>query len=251
MPPTPQSFSSQHPIGVDAAEAYIPTVHSKPKPKIFEEFKLIDQVGIVTGGNRGLGLEICIALLEAGARAVYSLSQSSEPSPEFLKSQTYIADMDRGPSLGPGRLEHVSINVADQSAMLAAAQEIGDKEGRMDFCFANAGILSAEKASIDLPGSEFEKVLNINVSGALFTAQAAAQQMKRFKARGSIVLMSSMAGSIICRVSTLTDIRIPGFLVNCCQRRKRKRTRGFPTMQVKEPCCKWVAVWHANWPKII
>jgi len=201
MSPIPQSFSPQHPIGVDAAKAYTPTSPSKPKPKIFDEFKLTDQVGIVTGGNRGLGLEICIALLEAGARVVYSLSQSSQPSPEFLLSQTYVTDMDRGPSLAPGRLEHISVNVADQSAMLAAVQEIGDKEGRMDFCFANAGILSAEKASIDLSGPEFEKVLSVNVSGALFTVQAAAQQMRRFKSGGSIILMSSMAGSIICRVS--------------------------------------------------
>jgi len=168
-------------------------------PKIFDEFKLTDQVGIVTGGNRGIGLEICIALLEAGARVVYSISQSAQPSQEFLQSQKYVADMNRGPALGPGRLEHIAINVKDQAALIAAAQDIGDKEGRMDFCFANAAILPLDKDAIDYPASEFEEVLKVNVSGTLYAAQAAAQQMKRFGTKGSIILVSSVAGSQILR----------------------------------------------------
>jgi len=200
-----QVLSPSHPIGVDAAKVYASSTSApKPTPKIFDEFKLTDQVGIVTGGNRGIGLEICIALLEAGARVVYSISQSDQPSSEFIQSQKYVADMDRGPLLGPGRLKHISTNVKDQAAIMAAAQKVGDTEGRMDFCFANAAILPVDKDAIDYPASEFEAVLNVNVSGALFAAQAAAQQMKRFGKKGSVVLVSSVAGSqVIRRVSFL------------------------------------------------
>jgi NAD(P)-dependent dehydrogenase (short-subunit alcohol dehydrogenase family) len=53
------------------------------------------------------------------------------------------------------------------------------------------------------------KVMDVNVNGALYTAQAAGRQMTRFKLPGSIVMTASMSGSLTNQVNTLiTSIRI-------------------------------------------
>ncbi|KAF5381931.1 hypothetical protein D9757_007548 [Collybiopsis confluens] len=193
-PREPQSVSPLAPIGVEAA------VHAKsdpgflPKSKILDEFKLTDRVGIVSGGARGLGLEMAMALCEAGARAIYCFDIHKQPSEEWEAVRDYVAKLEHG-----ARLEYVSIDVTNQKAVWESADKIGDKEGRMDVCIAAAGVLKPEKDVLEYPAEEFAeatKVMGINVDGVLFTAQAAGRQMRRFGNKGSIILIASMSGSI-------------------------------------------------------
>lgn len=54
-----------------------------PAPTLFaHEFSLADRVALVSGGGRGLGLEMALALVEAGARAVYCVDLPAEPADE-------------------------------------------------------------------------------------------------------------------------------------------------------------------------
>ncbi|KAJ3515581.1 hypothetical protein NMY22_g14418 [Coprinellus aureogranulatus] len=172
-----------------------------PKPKIFEEFALRDRVGIVSGGNRGLGLEMAVALCEAGARAIYCLDLPSTPSAEFEAARGYLQAMDEGEGEGERgrRLEYVQVDVTDQEAVWDRVKEIGDREGRMDVCVAAAGILKAHTDCLRYPAGQFKEVIDVNVNGVLYTAQAAGQQMERFGNRGSIILIASMSGSITNR----------------------------------------------------
>ncbi|KAJ3523782.1 hypothetical protein NMY22_g11286 [Coprinellus aureogranulatus] len=169
-----------------------------PKPKIFEEFALRDRVGIVSGGNRGLGLEMAVALCEAGARAIYCLDLPSTPSAEFEAAKGYLAAMDDTRE-GQRRLEYVQVDVTDQEGVWERVKEIGDREGRMEVCVAAAGILKAHTDCLRYPAGQFKEVIDVNVNGVLYTAQAAGQQMERFGNRGSIILIASMSGSITNR----------------------------------------------------
>ncbi|KAF8162976.1 hypothetical protein B0H34DRAFT_693612 [Crassisporium funariophilum] len=190
VPPI-QSVSPLAPIGVSAALQAATDASVKPKPKIFDEFALNDRVGIVTGGNRGLGLEMALALCEAGARAIYCFDLPANPSKEWTKTQDYVKRMDNG-----SRLEYVSIDVRDQKAMWKQAEEIGDREQRMDVCVAAAGILKSHTDCLVYPAEQFKEVMDVNTNGVLYAAQAAGQQMLRFGNRGSIILIASMSGSI-------------------------------------------------------
>ncbi|TFK55268.1 NAD(P)-binding protein [Heliocybe sulcata] len=189
-----------YPIGVVAALAHAKDPSVTPKSTLLNrEFSLDDRVGIVSGGNRGLGLEMAMALLEAGARAVYCFDLPKEPGEEWKTVKEYVAKMELRNGKKGGRLEYVSADVTDQKGMWAKAEEIGDKEGRVDVCIAAAGILKNHTDCLEYPAEQFKQVLDINTNGVLFTAQAAGRQMARFGLPGSIILIASMSGSITNR----------------------------------------------------
>ena len=77
------------------------------------EFSLADRVALVTGGNRGIGLEMALALVEAGTRIVYCVDLPEKPGDEFAKVREY-AEALGGKTGGEGRLEYVSADVRDQ-----------------------------------------------------------------------------------------------------------------------------------------
>lgn len=152
-PPPAQSVSPLAPIGVKAALQASTDSSITPKPKIFDEFALTDRVGIVSGGNRGLGLEMALALCEAGARAIYCFDLPDEPSDEWTKTQEYVERMQNG-----SRLEYVPCDVRLQQVVWRKANEIGKKEKRMDICVAAAGILDPHTDCLTYPAEEFKAV---------------------------------------------------------------------------------------------
>lgn len=189
-----QSVSPLAPIGVEAALAGAPA-----EPKIFAEFALTDRVALVSGANRGLGLEMALALAEAGARAVYCVDLPAAPGAEWEAVRAHVAGMGGG-----RRLEYASADVRDQEAMWDVGDEVGAREGRLDVCVAAAGVLRAHTDCLEYPAEQFREVVDVNANGVLFTAQAAGRQMARFGNGGSIVLIASMSGSITNRVRVYT-----------------------------------------------
>ena len=153
QPAGAQSVSPLAPIGVNAALKSSTDSSIAPKPKIFDEFALTDRVGIVSGANRGLGLEMALALCEAGARAIYCFDLPPKPSDEWTKTQDYVKRMQNG-----SRLEYVSVDVRDQQVVWSKAHEIGDREKRMDICVAAAGILKSHTDCLTYPAEQFKEV---------------------------------------------------------------------------------------------
>jgi short-subunit dehydrogenase involved in D-alanine esterification of teichoic acids len=153
MPPAAQSISPLAPIGVVAALAAAEDPSVQPKPKIFDEFAVKDRVGIVSGGNRGLGLEMALALCEAGARVIYCFDLPATPSEEWVKTAEFVKRLNNG-----SRLEYVSADVTDQAALWKKAEEIGDREQRMDICVAAAGILKSHTDCLEYPSEQFKAV---------------------------------------------------------------------------------------------
>ena len=150
------------PLGIEAALKAKEDPSFVPRPKIFDEFALTDRVGLVSGGNRGLGLETAIALAEAGARVVYCFDLAEEPSEEFKASGEYVGRLGNG-----SRLEYFSADVRNQELLWKKAEEIGDKEQRFDFCVAAAGILKPEIGCLEYPAQEFRDVSGMIGLGTL------------------------------------------------------------------------------------
>ncbi|KAH9857519.1 hypothetical protein C2E23DRAFT_720302 [Lenzites betulinus] len=177
-------------------------------PTLFtHDFALTDRVALVTGGNGSLGLETALALVEAGARAVYCVDIAKTPGENWEKVRDYAARMEG--KLGEGRLEYIQADVRNQEEIWKVGETIGDREGRLDACFAIAGIVGETpiEGCIQLRDAQLQAVLDVNLKGALFTAQAGGQQMQRFKTGGSIVLFASVAGHL----SQLPTVSIPSY----------------------------------------
>jgi hypothetical protein len=194
---TRQSMSPLAPLGVDAALEAANDASFDPKPKIFSEFALADRVGIVSGGNRGLGLEMALALCEAGARAIYCLGVSDHPSDEWIKTKDFVERLGT-----ESRLEYVKVDVRNQKEVWEISERIGEKEKRMDMCVAAAGVLKSARDCLTYPAEEFEEVMDVNANGVLYTAQGAGQQMRKFGNGGSIILVASKSGSFANKVSS-------------------------------------------------
>jgi hypothetical protein len=151
--PPVQSTSPLAPIGVTAAIQASKEPSTPVRPKIFDEFSLKDRVGVVSGANRGLGLEMALVLCEAGARAVYCFDLPTDPSDEWKKTREFVRRLGNG-----SRLEYVSADVRDQKNIWEKVKVIGDRERRMDVCIAAAGILKSHTDCLTYPAEQFKEV---------------------------------------------------------------------------------------------
>ena len=147
-----QSRSPLAPIGVEAALHADQNPSFVPKSTIFKEFMLTNRVAIVSGGNRGIGLEMALTLCEAGA-VVYCLDLPPQPGMEWNATKRYVDRMN----VEGARLEYRSVDVTKQGDVWAVTDQIAAKEGRMDVCIAAAGILH-EKNCLEYTAEEFQKV---------------------------------------------------------------------------------------------
>ena len=146
---------------------------------------LQNKVVVVTGASSGIGRAIAINAAKHGARAV--VVSDISPDPREGGSPT----TDEIKLLGVATtFVKADVSKKDEvDALVEAAAEFGG----VDVMVANAGI-SLKADGPDVSADDFRKLLAVNLDGTLFSAQAAARQMKANGKKGSIVLMASMGG---------------------------------------------------------
>ena len=149
-------------------------------------FDLSGKVALVTGGNGGIGLGMADGLAQAGADLVIWGS-----NPDKLTSAE-VALQAHGRRVLVQRCD-----VAEEEQVETCFAEALHRMGRIDGCFANAGVSQTPAAFHDLSTAEWRRVLSVNLDGAFFTLRAAARHMvERAKAGdpgGRLVAVSSTA----------------------------------------------------------
>ena len=146
-------------------------------------FDLTGRVGVVTGGNRGIGLGFAIGLAKAGASvAIWSRDEERNASAVAVLSE-----------YGPAAA--VASSVTDEADLEAARDATVDRFGRIDSMFANAGTTGVGRfEEMDL--AEWQRVIDVNLTGVFLSMKVASQQMIRQGDGGSIVATASIAAAI-------------------------------------------------------
>ncbi len=144
------------------------------------------KIALVTGGNKGIGLEICRNLSGAGYTVLLGARDAE-------RGQQAVRALEQS---GLSDIHAIEIDVTRQDTITAAAQAIEARYGRLDILVNNAGV---NLRGDGLPGAAdvgaVEKIFDTNFFGALRVAQTMLPLMHK-SAAGRIVNVSSGLGSL-------------------------------------------------------
>jgi hypothetical protein len=150
-------------------------------------FDLAGKVALITGGNGGIGLGMAEAVAAAGADVCIWGTNAEK----CARARETIARHGR-------RAEAIVADVASRGAVEAAFAETLRRLGRVDACFANAGVRASKMEGVlAIDEAEWRRILAVNLDGAFWTLQAAARHMVERAGRGDpggrLVGMASLA----------------------------------------------------------
>ena len=140
------------------------------------------QVALVTGGSRGIGRAITVALGEAGAYVVINYRGNQEAAEATLEELH-----GRG-----GQGELCRFDVAVETEVDAAVKKIVDGQGKVDILVNNAGVTS-DTLLIRTKAQDWDQVIGTNLKGTVLCTKAVCRAMIRQR-YGRIVNLSSVVG---------------------------------------------------------
>src|SRR5262245_1369167 len=143
------------------------------------------RVALVTGANRGIGLEVCRQLAEQGLRVILT-------GRDRARAEAAAADL-RARSLDVTALQ---LDVGEATSVRACQREATKQFGRVDVLVNNAAVLLSEGAALlDIPADDFRRTFDANVFGALEVCRAFVPGMAA-RSYGRVVNVSSGAGQL-------------------------------------------------------
>jgi len=145
--------------------------------------KLEGQVALVTGGSRGIGKAVAIALAREGANVAVCARDGA-------RAEAVAAELQ---ALGRKAMG-IKADVSSLAEVQAMFGQIRDRFGRLDILVNNAGIIRRGSME-DHPDEEWELVLAVNLKGTYYCCREAARIMKGQR-YGRIVNISSVAGKV-------------------------------------------------------
>ena len=146
------------------------------------EKSLHGRVALVTGGGQRIGRAIALALGRAGADVVVNYRDSRTGALETAREITAMGV----------RATALRADVSRPRQITSMFRAIEKRFGRLDLLVNNAGIFF-EKKWDTIEEKDWDQVLDVNLKGPFFCAQAAARMMLR-QGQGSIINISSLGG---------------------------------------------------------
>lgn len=158
-----------------------------PSTPVLSHFSLKNKIAAVTGGARGIGLEVVRALAEAGATValIYTSSKDAEETASTMSKET------------GSTIKAYKSDVKQKASITNTINDIAKEFGRLDICVANAGI-AAHHDSLEYPEDDWHEMMKVNLDGAMWTAQAAGTIFKKQgPGAGSMIFTASVSGILV------------------------------------------------------
>ncbi|MDQ5985077.1 MAG: 2-dehydro-3-deoxy-D-gluconate 5-dehydrogenase [Syntrophus sp. SKADARSKE-3] len=153
-----------------------------------ERFKTSDKVAIVTGGSKGLGREMALALGEGGAKVVVT-----------SRSKALIEETANDITQKGGKAIAVSTDVKSPESIDAMVQKVLSIYGRVDILINNAGI-APMKYALDTTVEDWEDVIDTNLKSAFLLSKAVGAGMVE-RHSGKIINIGSILGTMAANVT--------------------------------------------------
>jgi sorbose reductase len=157
-------------------------------------FSLEGKKGFITGGSQGIGKTIATAFAQLGADVAIvarNIDIATQTANEIAEQtgRNIIA---------------IKCDVSDPKSVDAMIVEYEKAFSVCDFAINNAGIFT-DDAAIDIEPDAFKSVIDVNLNGMFFTAQAAARLMIKKGTKGSIISTASISAKIINTPQTIAN----------------------------------------------
>ena len=145
-------------------------------------FDLSGKTALITGGSRGLGLQIAEALGEMGARVVLSARKADELEEAVAHLKAMRIDAS-----------YVAADAAKEADIVRLVDESMQRLGRIDILVNNAGATWGAPAE-DHPLEAWDKLMNLNVRGVFLLTQAVGKRSMIPNHYGRVITVASIAG---------------------------------------------------------
>lgn len=145
---------------------------------------LTGQVALVTGGSRGIGRAVCVALASQGAFVYVNYASRKEAAEDTVKECRAVGG--DGAALG--------FDVGSASQVEEAFEKIKSEKQKLDILVNNAGI-TYNGLLLRLKDEDWERTIRINLTGTLYCSRAAAKLMVKGR-YGRIVNLSSVVAEM-------------------------------------------------------
>jgi len=143
---------------------------------------LAGQTALVTGGGRGIGKAIALALGEAGAEVVVNYSSSAAAAEAVVETITAAG----------GQAYAVQANVAIEDEVDGLIKTVLERSGRLDVLVNNAGI-TRDGLLMRMKTADWQSVIDLNLTGVFLCSRAVARPMLKQKS-GRIINITSVVG---------------------------------------------------------
>jgi NAD(P)-dependent dehydrogenase (short-subunit alcohol dehydrogenase family) len=151
----------------------------------YKPFDLTGRVALVTGGNGGIGLGMADALAKAGAAVEIWGTNPDKNARALEQLKTHGTQVN-------ARI----VDVSNEENIVAGFNATLAEFGRIDACFANAGMSNRWKSFLDIGGADYRRLMAINLDGVIWTLREACRHMKARAeagdAGGSVVAVASL-----------------------------------------------------------
>ncbi|KAI1323683.1 oxidoreductase [Xylariaceae sp. FL0255] len=154
---------------------------------VLSQFSLAGKIAIVTGGARGIGVEIVRGLAEAGADValLYTSSKDASATASKIASVTGV------------RVEAFKCDVTNRSETSDIFNSIteGFGKGKLDVVVANAGVCT-NTPSLEYDEATWRLNQGVNLDGVMWTAQAAGRIFKK-QGKGNLIITASVSATLV------------------------------------------------------